>query len=113
MIALRIPADDDQPVELIEADSRHGLADFQSEIGGYIAAVHPTRKDRGALRGFCDEDGIARNLPQNWRASHLFGQVLVGTVIVVRNRGANDGSLSLADVQKAIAAFPAGSPTTA
>lgn len=110
MIALKIPAADDQPIELIEA---HTLADYQSVIGGYVTAVHPARKDRGALRGICDEDGLARNLPQNWRASHLFGHVLVGTVIVLRNRGDDDGSLTLADVQKTLLRLPHGSRVTA
>ena len=67
------------------------LQQMQDAVGGYIEAVPGTQH-----RVWCNEEGRLQQLPINEGASALFGQILVGNVLVidddmVRKLSADDG----------------------
>jgi len=88
MIGLVVPTDPALPVSKIDVD---GLDDYQAVVGGYIEAVRPRQEGRRAIMnltgiiGYANEEGLLRGLPANPRASSLFGQPLVGNVLILED----------------------------
>lgn len=77
-------------VEFVETPSENALYFIQEAVGGYIDCV------RGEdIVGYVNDEGLLIGLPFNPLASILFGQRLVGNVLVVgafSEDGEYDGS---------------------
>lgn len=102
MLVAIIPADDDLPMEFKEIES--GLSAYQKIVGGYIEAVRLTDGPLSvAMDYYCNEDGLAEQLPLNRRATLLyylsFGVqgYIVGDVVCIGgvDRYGNDKPLSV------------------
>jgi len=96
MIGLVVPTDPALPVSKIDVD---GLDDYQAVVGGYIEVVIPLGRRDSPFRtfgavGYVNEDGLMRGLPSNPRATELFGQPLVGDVLILETTGEDDRSVS-------------------
>ena len=63
---LLIPADEDQPLEIVDMSS---LADYQKAVGGYIEAIGARPP---AVTFIVNEEGKLRGLPVNTRATALW-----------------------------------------
>ena len=98
--ALRIPADQDDPITALEV---HDLADYQAVVGGWIEPV-----DISALgvTVFVNEEGLLRHLPINPRATFLWWYfvpearqkaMLVGPALVVGLPDAKGDSTDVPD----------------
>lgn len=71
MLVAIIPADESLPVEFKEIES--SLQAYQSIVGGYIEAVRLVDGPLSvAMDYYCNEDGLAEQLPFNPRATLLY-----------------------------------------
>lgn len=77
---------------------------FNRLVGGEQGAISicglpPTLRAQG-LCAFCDDNGIARELPANAFATHVGQAVLRGPIVLFRDDGhGNEVSLRLADIE--------------
>lgn len=78
-----IPAAAGESISTIECEAKGLLARLQSLVGGYVEIVPAFSKynERRAL-AYANEDGIARGLPLNARATVLWMEQLIGQVLV-------------------------------
>lgn len=72
-----------------------GLESIRSWVGGNIEAVRVSAQQRNSdepfdLIGYCDDEGLIKDLETNWLASALFRQEIRGNVIVVGDAGNGD-----------------------
>lgn len=65
---------------VIEYRNFNGLSDYQTAVGGLITAVHAMS---GACEGYANDEGLYLGMPVNPVASILFGQYLVGNVVII------------------------------
>jgi hypothetical protein len=94
-------------VSVADRPAARQAADLHELIGGYFESVPmpPELAARGLL-GLVDEDGWAHELEPSVY-SILFGQSLVGRIVIVRTKGVDFVSLSDADVEAVRAYFGA------
>ena len=69
-----------------------GLESLQKAVGGYIEMLRPHKAiDEGLLKSdiilIVDEEGILKNKAVNLIASALFGSILVGDVVITKEKG--------------------------
>jgi len=69
-----------------------GLGSIQSWVGGNVETVHISAQKRDSddsfdLIGYCDDEGLVKDLEMNWLASALFRQEIRGNVVVVGDVG--------------------------
>ena len=65
---------------VIEHRNFNGLSDYQTAVGGLITSVHAVS---GLCEGYANDEGLYLNMPLNAIASILFGQYLVGNVVII------------------------------
>jgi hypothetical protein len=93
-IVITIPADGVQAIRSRETDKQPGLQELQDIVDGYIEAVPHWDDYMGKpCVVYCNEDGKARELPVNMRATLLWyaklggpaqnGDVLCGDIVLV------------------------------
>lgn len=80
----------DNKVSRYNVDS---LESLQKAVGGYIEMLRPHKAiDEGLLKSdiilIVDEEGILKNKAVNLIASALFGSILVGDVVITKEKGA-------------------------
>jgi len=80
----------DNKVSRYNVDS---LESLQKAVGGYIEMLRPHKAiDEGLLKSdiilIVDEEGILKNKEVNLIASALFGSILVGDVVITKEKGA-------------------------
>ncbi len=79
----------DNKVSRCNVDS---LESLQKAVGGYIEMLRPHKAiDEGLLKSdiilIVDEEGILKNKEVNLIASALFGSILVGDVVITKEKG--------------------------
>lgn len=79
----------DNKVSRYNVDS---LESLQKAVGGYIEMLRPHKAiDEGLLKSdiilIVDEEGILKNKEVNLIASALFGSILVGDVVITKEKG--------------------------
>jgi len=79
----------DNKVSRYNVDS---LESLQKAVGGYIEMLRPHKAiDEGLLKSdiilIVDEEGILKNKAVNLIASALFGSILVGDVVITKEKG--------------------------
>lgn len=79
----------DNKVSRYNVDS---LESLQKAVGGYIEMLRPHKAiDEGLLKSdiilIVDEEGILKNKEVNTIASALFGSILVGDVVITKEKG--------------------------
>lgn len=67
-------------VEPQAKDRRFHLKELQDYVGGYIEIVH-----LGTQLMIVNEEGLIRDLPTNYRASEIAGQMIAGDVVICKN----------------------------
>ena len=80
---------DSLPVEGIKGtgtDGRFTLQQLQDAVGGYIEGIPGTNN-----RAWCNEEGLLLGLEMNTIASLMFGQQLVGDVLVMDDEDKYEG----------------------
>lgn len=74
---------EDNVVETVEIDSSDILAGLQDLVGGYIERVNCPKADQDGYHVLVDEEGIMNGKRVNEHASNLFGQTLLGPVVLI------------------------------
>ena len=64
----------------VEGQDFNGLSDYQSVVGGLITSIFAVNGD---IEGYANDEGLLLGLPLNPVASILFGQYLVGNVVII------------------------------
>ena len=95
--AVVIPADGAAYQLEVPEETAAQVAILQKLVGGFIEAVRTPH----LLTLFCNEEGKIDGLPANWRATHLFGELLqehdylAGTVVILGPVDENGETLGL------------------
>lgn len=82
----------------VDTDIPNTLSALQEAVGGYIQTV-----DLGGIILICNEEGLLLDLPENYRAGRICGELgfairIVGNAVFVGYDG-TDGFASLSDRQ--------------
>lgn len=83
----------------VDTDMPNTLEAFQEAVGGYIQYIYLG----GGILLICNEEGVLRRLPENYRAGKICGEAHVatrifGNVIFVGDNGSSE-LVSLTDAQ--------------
>lgn len=79
-----IPAELTQPIALVEFTDSLFMTMASSAVGGYLERVRlPPALGQFNICMFVNEDGVARHIPINRRASALYPGLIFGDVVLV------------------------------
>ena len=74
----------------IGLDVSHLVAEIHDAIGGFFEVVRCVNLPRGILM-LVDDEGLLKNLPINVVASRLYGSVICGAALIMRECITEDG----------------------
>ena len=75
-------------------DAETMLHDLQAAVDGYIEIVRPFGSSGGHLVMVVNDEGLLRDLPANSIGSLLYGDMIAGTVVIMKE-GFRDGEPDL------------------
>lgn len=87
-----------------ETDSEKLLGDLQDAVDGFIEIARPFGRSGGHLVMVVNDEGLIRGLPANPIGSLIYGDTIVGTVVIMKE-GIRDGEPDLIGLTQEEAEF--------
>ena len=82
-----------------ETDSEKMLRDLQDAVDGFIEIVRPFGRSGGHLVMVANEEGLILDLPANPIGSLIYGDMIAGTVVIMKE-GIRNGEPDLIGLTK-------------